>query len=459
MKLKTLSVATALLLALTGCGSSGSSGGSTPTNKPTAQNTQKQVADAKKAEEARKAEEALKAEEARKDEEARKAEEARLAEETRKAEEARLAEETRKAEEARLAEETRKAEEARLAEEARKAEEAIALKKSELFDVAKSIGLPDNIANEYAERFSKNPEQLMGNGVSESYLRGSYLYDYLKEIILNEGLSDYEANEIIQTVNSNWSGTGNLVEKAKQEIEIFKQNKVKKDALIQLANEAGLMNAEQFASDNLNNDEQTVQANLDTAIINEAKGAYSDLEQRKVVAASIGLKQNTIFSSSGMIQNNYEYGTLVYNQKYSVVTGDYENGYQNINGTNYRVDSMNVSAKGLETKVDAIPSEGSATYTGKAFVSDRYTGDLSYNVNFADKKGSGSISNLGIYTDIELAESTINGNGIAGIARQDSNEGNYSLSFFGKNAEEIAGEASVVGKTIGFGGTRGEIQK
>ncbi len=53
MKLKNVTIATALLAVLTGCGSSGG-GSSTPnTNQPTAQNEQnrQQVTDAKKAEE------------------------------------------------------------------------------------------------------------------------------------------------------------------------------------------------------------------------------------------------------------------------------------------------------------------------------------------------------------------------------------------------------------------------
>ncbi|MBS6008477.1 MAG: transferrin-binding protein-like solute binding protein [Haemophilus parahaemolyticus] len=443
MKLRNVTLAAALLAVLTGCGSSGGSSNTPNTNQPTAQNEQarQQVTDAKKAEKTSKAEEVRKAEEARKAEEVRKAEEAR------------------KVEEARKAEEVRKAEEARKAEEVRKAEEAVTLKKTELFDIAKSIGLPDNIANEYAERFSKNPEQLMGGGTSESYLRSVYLSDYLKTLATNEGLSESETNQVISTVNSNWSESTNAVENAQQEIQTIKQNRAKKETLIQLATQAGIIDTEKFANDNLNNDEQTVQANLDTEIIKQAKGNYNDVEKNKVVAASIGRQANTIFSTTGITQNNYEKGTLVYNQQYSIVTGDYQNGTQTINGTSYRIDSMTVSAKGLQTKAEAIPSEGNATYTGKAFVSERYTGDLSYKVNFADKKGSGSIDNLGNYSSIQLEEGNINGNGISATASQNGNEGDYLLNFFGKNAEEIGGRANISGKTIGFGGTRGEIQK
>jgi hypothetical protein len=80
------------------------------------------------AEEARKADDARKAELARQAEEARKADDARKAELARQAEEARKAELARQAEAARLAEEARKAEEARQAEAARLAAEEAALK-------------------------------------------------------------------------------------------------------------------------------------------------------------------------------------------------------------------------------------------------------------------------------------------------------------------------------------------
>ena len=346
------------------------------------------------------------------------------------------------------------------------------MKKNELFNIAKSIGLPDEVANQYAERFSQNPEQLMGSGTSESYLKGVYLHDYLTTLLLNDGLSNNEVNQIIDSLMQN---NGNLVEKAQQEAEILKQNKAKKaqqeaeilrqnkakkDALIKIATDAGLINAEQFASNNLDNDEQTVQNNLETALISEAKGEYADIEQGKAVIASQGVKSNTIFSSSGMTQNNYKYGTVVYNQKYSIVTGNYEFGTQSVNGTNYRIDSLTVSAKGLQTKPEAIPTEGKATYIGKAFVSDLYQGDLSYDVNFANRTGSGVIRDLGIYGDIQLEEGTISKDGISAVATQGSDQGNYDLKFFGKNAEEIGGKVSFDGKdTVGFGGTRGEIQK
>ncbi|MDY2947963.1 MAG: hypothetical protein SOS93_09090 [Mannheimia varigena] len=59
-------------------------------------------------------------------------------------------------------------------------------------------------------------------------------------------------------------------------------------------------------------------------------------------------------------------GKTVYNQKYSVVVGSYayRNGRQN--GYYVNENSFDVEVKGLKTSNEAIPTEGSATYTGKS---------------------------------------------------------------------------------------------
>lgn len=83
---------------------------------------------------------------------------------------------------------------------------------------------------------------------------------------------------------------------------------------------------------------------------------------------------------------------------------------------------------------------------------------MSYTVNFADKTGSGKIIGLG--DQIILEQGQISGAGISSTAKQDNISGSYSLEFFGKEAEEIGGKVSLDGKdAVGFGGTRGEIQK
>uniref|UniRef100_UPI0037096445 factor H binding protein domain-containing protein n=1 Tax=Acinetobacter parvus TaxID=134533 RepID=UPI0037096445 len=133
----------------------------------------------------------------------------------------------------------------------------------------------------------------------------------------------------------------------------------------------------------------------------------------------------------------------------------------------------------MKTTVDAIPNLGTATYTGKAFngayidtttidrsgmfpsistTSKLAEGTLNYNVNFTDRLGSGSINGLG--NTISLEQGSITGTGINSSAVQTGNTGTYSLDFYGKKAEEIAGKVIFNDKdTVGFGGTRGEISK
>ena len=168
--------------------------------------------------------------------------------------------------------------------------------------------------------------------------------------------------------------------------------------------------------------------------------------------------------------------SVVYNQNYSVILGNYEGAitYNNSTGA-IMSDNRNstINVKGLMTALDAIPQLGTATYTGKAFngtyqrnfdwntyqTSESIKeGKLTYNVDFTNRNGSGSITGLG--DNINLQQGSISGTGISAIAQQGFKNGNYSLDFYGKNAEEIAGKVAFDGKdTVGFGGTRGDITK
>ena len=149
--------------------------------------------------------------------------------------------------------------------------------------------------------------------------------------------------------------------------------------------------------------------------------------------------------------------SIIYNQPYSVVLGDYTNTSTTINGSNSVTDNLVININGLRTALDAIPTLGTASYSGKAFDKNQQ-GTLSYNVDFTKKTGVGSIIGLG--DTIELQQGSIVGNQISATAVQSKNTGNYNLGFYGKKAEEIAGKVIFNGKdTVGFGGTRGEITK
>ena len=264
-----------------------------------------------------------------------------------------------------------------------------------------------------------------------------------------------------------------------------------------LAKQAGLDDdkAQKFAGSNLNTDKSEWRSALNNAVEQDkAEKLQREIDQLKGISShsypegSITHRDGSGSKSiSNALTNENISRNMVYNQKYSVIIGNYNGQVSYNNNTGYifsdnRVTDINV--KGLKTEISAIPTEGTATYTGKAFngtlaqeykkvgteewfgsTRDKYDfvnsskeGNLSYKVNFADKTGSGSITGLG--NDIALAQGSISGAGISSTATQSYKSGSYSLDFFGKNAEEIGGKVSFDGKgVVGFGGTRGEITK
>ena len=209
---------------------------------------------------------------------------------------------------------------------------------------------------------------------------------------------------------------------------------------------------------NVDLDEDTAKANLETLIINNAKGIdngqyRNELEQNQYATSS---------SSSSQCTNGHCYsvretittGKAIYNQPYSIIFADTKSGVRNSSSIN---ELSNVRIAGLKTKLEAIPTKGTANYSGKAFDAEN-NGTLDYNVNFENKTGSGTITGLG--NNITLKQGSISGTGISSTATQGYKSGSYSLDFFGKNAEEIAGKVIFNGKdTVGFGGQRGDIRK
>ena len=208
---------------------------------------------------------------------------------------------------------------------------------------------------------------------------------------------------------------------------------------------------------------------LDEALY-QAKGKYHNNTQYPVnqISAKTTSRSSSTINGAGSYAQSHE---VVYNQPYSVVLGSYSSQAQTNRNGFITSQSMtpNITIKGLLTEANAIPTLGTATYSGKAFISEKNPllsstsglyeeGSLSYNVNFSDRTGSGSITGLG--DTVELQQGSISGTGISAVAQQGYRDGSYLLDFFGKKAEEIAGKVIFDGKdTIGFGGTRGEISK
>lgn len=179
----------------------------------------------------------------------------------------------------------------------------------------------------------------------------------------------------------------------------------------------------------------------------------------------------------------------IYQLPYSIVVRtensiDTRNDVDFTNGQNSRVD---FDIAGLATTELGLPAEGKATYVGRAINDTGGTATLRYNLDFANRVGSGHI--IG-YTDsgiINLNEAgitklSLKGKDVLGITGdavaakpsswvEDVN-GKYGLGFFGPEAQEIAGfvefnsryeDGNYLNKDkkveFGFGGTRGEIKK
>lgn len=87
-----------------------------------------------------------------------------------------------------------------------------------------------------------------------------------------------------------------------------------------------------------------------------------------------------------------------------------------------------------------LPQSGIATYSGKGFNSDNL-GTLNYQVDFANKTGSGALTNFsnGI-ADIHLEQGKIEAGKIKADAAAAGVNGKYELGFYGENARSIAGE-------------------
>ncbi len=130
----------------------------------------------------------------------------------------------------------------------------------------------------------------------------------------------------------------------------------------------------------------------------------------------------------------------IYQQPYSVVIG---HDFSSFEIKDY---------VGLNTEVTAIPTTGTAVYSGSAF-SKNETGTLNYTVDFDARTGSGNITGMIAPGTITLDSGAISGSGITSTAN--AGAGTYELQFFGPQAEEIAGKVQgLTGGDVGFGGKR-----
>ena len=295
-------------------------------------------------------------------------------------------------------------------------------------------------------------------------------------VLLNKakeaGLTDTQAQNYAESnkesSNTNAQTVLENIVVANEKAAVLEANRL---VLLNKAKEAGLneQQAANYAETNKELDPTTAQTVLDTLIINIEKAEIASAKRISDNSYPIGQitrSENQVSSSSSVsITNGYREsitetgyrGLAVYNQPYSVVLGNYTKNDRTVNGYRSVTGDLTLDIRGLKTQETAIPVLGTATYIGKAFDLSN-NGSLNYEVNFTNRTGLGSITGLG--NTINLDQGSISGTGISSTAKQLSNTGTYSLDFYGKKAEEIAGKVVFNGKdTVGFGGTRGEISK
>ena len=228
---------------------------------------------------------------------------------------------------------------------------------------------------------------------------------------------------------------------------------------------------------------------INNAALNQAKEIKNAIVQndygQDLSNLVSGLSYKSIDQSSLNNKDQYTQRTgnhYIYQQPYSITVGTWLHVdiKDDINQLVENRSTYNVDVAGFATQAVAIPTEGKASYTGLGIhTSDRF--DLTYNVDFGKRTGSGALLKATEYGGRILLEegniSKINlkGNDVIGISSSakalNGSTGIYTVGFYGTQAQEIAGSlemnqsflgnrTNINGKTeIGLGATRGEISK
>jgi len=192
----------------------------------------------------------------------------------------------------------------------------------------------------------------------------------------------------------------------------------------------------------------------------------------------LGRSDLSIFRSYGKSDDNPTIHTgslLVYQQPYSVVMG---HNWSDGSGPGYHPNDRRLleayEPLGLLTPLSAFlalhAQNITFNYTGVAFDRTIEQGTLNYTMNFGTQEGSGSITGLSSTGTIDLQAASldmgdngiIKGNAFFRGISPSQQDAKYQLSFYGPNAEEIAGvigdadpSNNLIGKTeIIFAGER-----
>lgn len=346
--------------------------------------------------------------------------------------------------------------------------------RNEIIKLALEYGLQEWEANNLSHQFTdveKARQELEARKQAQIAIENKR--QELEKLATENGLENWEVSNFVSQFSNK------ELDEAKAYFDKYKQ-------LIAQAEEKGLnfSLAKSFAKANVDQNDQNIAGELDKYIQEVAfnsKQSFSFLTietplgyHGKIAETVVPLRDSNGFETGETKLQAY---SDIYNQQYSLVLGNYND---------FSSKQYSVQKYGLETLEKNLPLEGTATYEGGALAYERQ-GKLNYTVNFGTKEGQGAITDMPDIGTVTLEKGTIGkrydrtmgiaGNAVAENWKNDGVKGSYVLDFYGLKAEEIAGtvnlrqeyytnsEFSKLGPnsytppTIGFGGTRGEIQK
>lgn len=200
--------------------------------------------------------------------------------------------------------------------------------------------------------------------------------------------------------------------------------------------------------------------NGDIDLSKYAKGHHKFSVQERVTGSADGVQ--------GSITRNSD--VYLFKQDYSLIAGIHDKNMTVKLGNDKEVNFIgyiNYLVRGVPT--EKLPTTGKFNYSGSGKVKIRsqfgaQDAKFSYDVDFANKTGSGSLGNItlskgNITTQTltsEIDNSPITTPGIEGKATDGSLNGDYTLGFFGPNADEVVGVVELGNEDVGgmFGGTK-----
>ena len=188
------------------------------------------------------------------------------------------------------------------------------------------------------------------------------------------------------------------------------------------------------------------------------KGHHKFSTQERVTGSANGVQ--------GSITRNSD--VYLFKQDYSLIAGIHGKNMTVKLGNEKEVKFIGVVidyfVRGVPT--EKLPTTGKFNYSGSGKIGTQSgirDAKFSYDVDFANKTGSGSLGNITLSEDkIKAVEYDddfgyrFTAQGIEGKATDGRYSGDYDLAFFGPNADEVVGSVELGNEDVGgmFGGTK-----